>query len=257
MFSRFFKRGKKEDDVYGNQDIPAGANWGFLGADMHSHLVPGIDDGAKTMEDSLGLVRNLSEMGFRTIITTPHTMIDFYPNTTQSITNGLLELQKAVKEQNIPVTIKAASEYYIDEHFIKLLDTEPLLTICKNEVLVEFSMLYEPPMLFDVIYKMQQAGYKPIIAHPERYLFFHKEFHKYRALRDRGCLLQLNMLSICGYYGRNIKAIADELLSKNLYDYCGSDMHHDKHAAALRAMAGSKDYAIFANYPFLNSGLCV
>ena len=80
MFSRFFKRGKKEDDVYSNQAIPAGANWGFLGADMHSHLVPGIDDGAKTMEDSLNMVRSLADMGFRSIITTPHTMIDFYPN---------------------------------------------------------------------------------------------------------------------------------------------------------------------------------
>ena len=123
-------------------------------------------------------------------------------------------------------------------------------------MLVEFSMLYEPPMLFDVIFRMQQAGYRPVIAHPERYLFFHSEFRKYRELRDRGCLLQLNMLSVCGYYGRNIKGIADELLAKNLYDYCGSDMHHEKHAATLRAMAGSKDYTIFANYPFLNQRLC-
>jgi tyrosine-protein phosphatase YwqE len=257
MFSRLFNRSKKADYTELSSTVTENPKWGFLGADMHSHLVPGIDDGAKTIEDSLSMIRSLADMGFKTIITTPHTMIDFYPNTTQTIQDGLKKLQMAVQEQHIPVSIKAASEYYIDEHFINLIDTEPLLTIYDNEVLVEFSMLFEPPMLFDVIYKMQQAGYRPVIAHPERYLFFHKDFRKYRDLRDRGCLLQLNMLSVCGHYGRNIKAIADELLAKQLYDYCGTDIHHEKHVAILRAMAGSKDYLIFANYPFLNPRLCI
>jgi protein-tyrosine phosphatase len=255
MFSRLFNRGKK--GIYAREPIPENANWGFLGADMHSHLIPGIDDGAKNMEDSINLVRSLSEMGFKTIITTPHTMIDYYPNTTETIQDGLSSLQAAIKQQNIPVTIRAASEYYIDEHFIKLIDTQPLLTIYNNEVLVEFSMLYEPPMLMEVIYKMQTAGYKPIIAHPERYLFFHREFRRYEELRERGCLLQLNMLSVAGYYGKGIKIIADELLANNLYDYCGTDMHHERHAATLKAMAGTKDYHIFANYPFQNSKLCI
>jgi protein-tyrosine phosphatase len=255
MFSNLFNRGKK--DIYAGVPIPKNANWGFLGADMHSHLIPGIDDGAKNMKDSLNLVRSLSDMGFTTIITTPHTMIDYYPNTTENIQNGLVGLQAAIKEENIPVAIRVASEYYIDEHFIKLLDTQPLLTIRNNEVLVEFSMLYEPPMLMDVIYKMQTAGYRPIIAHPERYIFFHQEFKRYQQLRDRGCMLQLNMLSVAGYYGKSIKLIADELLAKNLYDYCGTDMHHERHAAMLKAMAGTKDYHIFANYPFLNSKLCI
>jgi protein-tyrosine phosphatase len=112
-------------------------------------------------------------------------------------------------------------------------------------------------MLLDAIFRMQSAGYKPIIAHPERYLFFHSDFKRYRDLKDRGCMMQLNMLSIAGYYGRNIKAIADELLAKGLYDYCGSDMHHDKHAATLAAMLRTKDYQPFVGYPFLNPKLCI
>ena len=256
MFSKLFNWKKQDKDPYNELPIPENANWGFLGADMHSHLIPGIDDGAKTIEDSLQLVQSLINMGYKTIITTPHTMIDYYPNTTQTIQNGLQVLQNAIRENNLTVSVKAASEYYIDEHFIHLLDTDPLLTIYKNEVLVEFSMLYEPPMLYDVIFKMQTAGYRPVIAHPERYLFFHREFNKYSELKERGCLLQLNMLSISGYYGRTIKMIADELVAKGLYDYCGSDMHHEKHAARLKAMAGTKDYHTFANYPFLNSRLC-
>lgn len=256
MFSRLFNRRKKEDDMP-DLPVPENANWSFLGADMHSHFIPGIDDGAKTIEDSLTLVRAMKDMGYKTLITTPHVMVDFYPNTSQIIDEGLVKLQEAVKQNNIDVTIKAAAEYYMDEYFIGLIGNEPLRTIRENEVLVEFSMLYEPPMLFDVIYKMQSNGYRPVIAHPERYLFFHKEFNRYREFKERGCLMQLNMLSVAGYYGRTIKMIAEQLLSKNLYDYCGSDMHHEKHAAALKAMANTKDYHTFVNYPFLNSRLCI
>ena len=252
MFSKLFGRKKEEDYPVRS----AGANWAVLGADMQSHFIPGIDDGAKTVDDSLALVRAMKDMGYNTIITTPHVMIDYYPNTTQAIQAGLEVLQNAMKEKNINISVKAAAEYYIDESFMRLLDTEPLLTIYEKEVLVEFSMLYEPPMLLDVLFRMQSAGYRPIIAHPERYLFFHKDFKRYRAFKDNGCLMQLNMLSITGYYGGNIKAVADDLLSKGLYDYCGSDMHHEKHAANLKAMMQTKDYDRLAAYPFLNSRLC-
>jgi len=256
MFSRLFGRKKREGEDEYDLPAPVNANWGFLGADMHSHFIPGIDDGAKTMEDSMALLRAMKDMGYKTIITTPHVMIDYYPNNTEKILAGLETVKTALKENNIELSIKAAAEYYIDEHFIGLLDNnEPLLTIYEKEVLVEFSMLYEPPMLNDVIFKMLGAGYRPIIAHPERYLFFHRDMQRFRDLKDRGCMLQLNMLSVAGYYGYNIKLIADQLMQKGLYDYCGSDMHHEKHAATLRMMAGTRDYGKIAGYPFLNSRL--
>jgi len=259
MFSKLFNRRKHHENSSDQpllSHVAIGANWSFLGTDMHSHLIPGIDDGAKTIDDSLILLKAMKAMGYKNIITTPHVMIDYYPNSKETIQNGLLTVQNAIKENGIDISVKAAAEYYIDELFIKLIDMEPLLTIYNNEVLVEFSMLYEPPMLFDVIFKMQSAGYRPVIAHPERYLFFHQNFKKYRELKEVGCMLQLNMLSIAGYYGRHIKTIADELLTKRLYDYCGSDIHHERQAAALNAMADTKDYHTFVNYPFLNSRLC-
>ncbi len=257
MFSRLF--GKKNKDNNAEYELPApeNANWGFLGADMHSHFIPGIDDGAKTIEDSITLISAMKEMGYKTIITTPHIMIDYYPNTRETIQAGLETVKQALSDRNIDISIKAAAEYYIDEYFISLLDkNEPLLTIHNNEVLVEFSMLYEPMMLNDVIFKMQASGYKPVIAHPERYVFFHRDFNRYRELRDKGCLLQMNMLAVTGHYGNHIKAIAEELLRKGMYDYCGSDMHHEKHANMLRRMAGTQDYHKFAGYPFLNPRLC-
>jgi protein-tyrosine phosphatase len=256
MFSWLFGK-KKEEDPYAHLPVPENANWAFLCADMHSHFIPGIDDGAKTIEDSIRMLRRMSGMGYKTVVTTPHVMVDFYPNTRETIENGLKLVQQAVKENNIDITVRAAAEYYMDEYFIGLMEKEPLLTIRDKEVLVEFSMLYEPPMLFDVVYRLQSNGYRPIIAHPERYLFFHKEFSKYSLLKDRGCLLQLNMLSVAGHYGKSIKTIAEQLLARNLYDYCGSDMHHEKHAHALKHMANTKDYHTFVNYPFLNSKLCI
>ena len=256
MFSGLFGRKKKTGDDHAVAPS-GGANWSFLGADMHSHLIPGIDDGAKTIDDSIALLRAMKEMGYNTVITTPHVMIDYYPNTTAIIQEGLGKVRSALKNINLDINVNAAAEYYIDEYFIGLIDKEPLLTIYKNEVLVEFSMLYEPPMLFEVIFKIQSAGYRPVIAHPERYLFFHRNFNKYREFKDRGCLLQLNMLSLIGYYGKNIRAIAAQLLSKNLYDYCGSDMHHEKHASVLKSITNTKEYLTFVNYPFLNSRLCV
>ena len=255
MFSRFFRRKKSEEEEYAESSIPANANWSFIGADIHSHFVPGIDDGAKTIDDSIALLKAMEGMGYKKIVTTPHVMSDFYPNNTQIIQAGLKKIQDAAKENNINLEISAAAEYYIDETFTELLAREPLLTIHKNEVLVEFSMLYEPPMLYNALFAMQTAGYKPIIAHPERYMFFHNNFERYRELKDKGCLLQLNLLAISGYYGRNIMEVALRLLSKGMYDYCGSDMHHEKHAAALKNMLQTKAYTTLVGYPFLNSRL--
>ena len=257
MFSGLFKRKKKEEDApLQPMSVPENA-WAFLGADMHSHYIPGIDDGAKTIDDSLAMIRAMKDMGYRTIITTPHVMSDFYRNTADIIQGGLKTVQDALAANNIDIKIKAAAEYYIDEYFIELIDKEPLLTIYNNEVLVEFSMLYEPPMLFEVLYKLLSKGYRPIVAHPERYIFFHQHLNKFSEMKDRGCLLQMNMLSVAGYYGGNIKAVAQKLLSKHMYDYCGSDMHHEKHAAALKHMVNTKEYHTFVNYPFLNSRLCI
>ena len=251
MFSKLFGR-KKDENKVDELPIPENADWSFLGADLHSHYIPGIDDGAKTIEDSLVMIRAMKDMGYNTIITTPHVMVDYYPNTTQIIQAGLATVQNALKENNIDITLRAAAEYYMDENFMRLLESEPLLTITDNQVLVEFSMLYEPPMLLDVIFKMESAGYKPIIAHPERYMFFHNNTSKFKLLKDRGCLLQMNMLSVAGYYGKGVKMVAEELLRKGMYDYCGSDMHHEKHAAALKALAVSKDRHLITGYPFLN-----
>lgn len=254
FFSRLF--GKKGEDQDMDEDRPLLGDLSFLGADMHSHFIPGIDDGAQTIEDTLFLLQQMKALGYKTIITTPHTMIDFYPNTTSTITEGMEKVKALIAEHNLGLSFKAASEYYIDDYFMNLLEKQPLLTIYKNEVLVEFSMMFEPPMLKQVLFNMQTNGYRPILAHPERYLFYAQKMDKYQELKDRGCLFQMNLLSLTGYYGKGVAAIAEKLLEKGMYDYCGSDMHHEKHAKALQNLTRSKVYKDIKAYPFLNNRLC-
>lgn len=255
MFSRLFGRKRKEEDPYGHLPVPETPSWAVLGADMHSHFLPGIDDGAKDIADSINLLRTMAGLGYKKIITTPHVFIDYHPNTRQTILAAYEKANAALKENNIALELRPAAEYYIDDYFMHLMEKEELLTIRDKEVLVEFSMVYEPPNLAQALFNLRTSGYKPIIAHPERYMFFHRDMAKYEELKDRGCMLQLNMLSIAGYYGGNVKHVAEKLLAKGMYDYCGTDAHHEKHLAVLTAMATSRDYHKIAQYPFRNAQL--
>jgi protein-tyrosine phosphatase len=256
MLSRLFGTKKREKDDSADKGLP-GADWSFLKTDMHSHLIPGIDDGAPTIEDSLALIRGFQAMGYQSLVTTPHIKSDYYPNDPVIIMTGLNDLRQAMAEANITIPIKAAAEYYIDERFMEMMEAGPLLTINNNEVLIEFSFVFEPMRLYDILFKIQTKGYKPIIAHPERYNFYHQRPQVYRELKEKGCLLQLNAISLAGYYGRTVKEVAEKLLKEGLYDYCGSDMHHVRHGETMQKMRLSKSFAQLQNYPFLNRQITV
>jgi len=227
----------------------------FLGTDMHSHLLPGIDDGAQTIEDSLTLIRGLIALGYTQLITTPHIKSDIFPNTTATIQQALDTLKAALIENDIHIPIRAAAEYYIDDIFMDLLEKEPLLTLSGKELLVEFSFMFEPVRLPEIIFRIETKGYKPVLAHPERYPFYHQKYPVFADFKNRGCLLQLNTLSLTGYYGKPVKDIAERLLHDGLYDYCGTDIHHDRHLINLQKMLSTKVYTQLMNYPFQNKNL--
>ncbi|MEZ5017539.1 MAG: CpsB/CapC family capsule biosynthesis tyrosine phosphatase [Flavipsychrobacter sp.] len=250
MLSRLFGSKKKEKS---SRISDANYNWGFLGVDMHSHLIPGVDDGAQTVEDSVQLVRRMMDMGFRAAVTTPHVKHEHYPNTSDTINTGLHVLRNALHEQQINFPIRAAAEYYIDDSFMELLETQPLLTVTDNQVLVELSFMSEPMGLADILFKIQTLGYKPILAHPERYQYMHERPQIYEELRNRGCYLQLNTNSLTGYYGKGVKTMAEKLLANGLYDYCGSDMHHEKHADVLKSVLRSHHIEDLMQRNFLNN----
>lgn len=224
--------------------------------DMHSHLIPGIDDGAQNIEESVHLIRGLMEMGYEKIITTPHIYKEYYPNTSDIIRSGLEKLKAHLREIGIQIEIEAAAEYFLDEHFEELLQQDDILTFGNNNVLVEMSFYYETPKVFDYIFQLRSKGYHPIIAHPERYIYYAQEFEKYEQFKDRGCLLQMNILSLVGYYGKPVQQNAMRLVKEGLVDLIGTDLHKDRQLQALKAgLSNTKLVKLLESKEFVNVGL--
>ncbi|UAB83797.1 histidinol phosphatase [Zunongwangia sp. SCSIO 43204] len=200
--------------------------------DFHNHILPGIDDGSPNVETSLELIKKFGEFGVTNFVHTPHVMNDYYPNTPETINNALSEL-KAAKPANIKNS--AAAEYMMDQSLMDKLDDEKLLKISGNFSLVEMSFLQPPINLKEIIFKLQNKGHVLILAHPERYGFFHdSKMRKYYDLKSRGCYFQLNMLSLTSHYGEGIQKMAFKLLENQMIDYISSDTHRMEHLEKLQ-----------------------
>lgn len=201
--------------------------------DIHSHLLPGIDDGAKTIKKTIKLAAAFQELGISQYITTPHINHYVWDNSETDIQEKQKETKLLLEEENIRLPFNAAAEYFMDDWFENHLKEQKLLTLKDNYILVEISYLSAPLNLYKMIFDIQLAGYKPVLAHPERYLYFHKNFKEYENLKKAGCLFQLNLLAVMGYYGSEITKTAALLLKKGMYDFTGTDVHHGKHIEAL------------------------
>jgi len=227
-----------------------------LHTDMHSHLIPSVDDGAEDMDNAIDLVKAMLELGYKKIITTPHIKSEGYENNRKNLQEGLVALKKALKAAGLDIDIHCAAEYYMDDAFEKLLHSEPPLTVKDSKVLVEISFLAPPPQLHHYLFQLQTKGYQPILAHPERYLYYKDDFDKYYRLKELGCTLQLNLLSLTGYYGKPVRDNAVKLMKSNLIDYLGTDMHNLHHAIVLKeAQSDSRIIKMIYDYPFQNSNL--
>jgi protein-tyrosine phosphatase len=209
------------------------ADFSVLKCDVHSHLIPGIDDGAQNIEQSLELIENFIRLGYKKLITTPHVMSDHYRNNPEIILSGLSKLREAVKEKNLPIEIDAAAEYYLDYEFEKMIERKELLTFGDNYVLFELPFISAPENLYNAIFQMQMNEYKPIIAHPERYSFWYRDFQKYYDLKDRNVLFQLNINSLTGHYSIETKKIAERMIDEGMIDLLGSDCHNMNHVGLL------------------------
>ena len=213
--------------------------------DFHSHLLFGIDDGAKTFEDTLSLTTAMMDFGVKEFITTPHIIQHVWENNRKIITAKKDEVVSLLQKKDINLPFKAAAEYLMDDHFVKLFQSEQLLTLKDNYVLVEMSYINAPIQLYDILFDLQVAGYKPVLAHPERYVFYHKNFSEYSKLKKAGCLFQLNILSTVGYYGEGVFVTAKKLLESGMIDFVGSDVHHKKHIEAFSNKVDIKDLTPF------------
>lgn len=215
----------------------------LLKVDMHSHILPGIDDGSPDIETSLRLIDGFIELAYNKLIATPHIMSDIHPNTPTTIEAAKKLLQEELDKRAYTIPIYYAAEYMLDENFLPLINNGKLLTFGSNIILVETMFLDPPPNLEDILFQLQTHSYQPLLAHPERYHYVDKNFIKLTPFLDRNCLLQCNALSFTGYYGKREQEIAFRLLDAGLIDFIGSDMHHDRHLDHLKKFTVSSKVA--------------
>lgn len=217
------------------QQALAPLDLGVLKCDVHSHFIPGIDDGAANIEGSLELLRAMRGLGYTKVITTPHSMADTYQNPPEVILGGLEKVRRAVKEAELDIEVEAAAEYYLDHALQEKVAKQEVLTFGGDMVLFELPFSGEPLVLMDLVFEMQTQGYTPILAHPERYTFWHNNPSTMQKLRDREVLFQLNMIALGGAYGPAVKRAAEQLVDKGWYELVGSDCHGMKHIHAMEA----------------------
>ena len=222
---------------------------------MHSHLIPGIDDGAPTMDHSIAMLNKFAQLGYRKVITTPHILGEVHPNTPEIILLGLEEVRKELQKLQINIEIEAAAEYYCDESLLPKIKAKNILSFGQNYVLMEFGMLspsqYEGQALFD----LQVAGYVPVLAHFERYPYYHGNFEKVEELRARNIKIQVNLGSLTGHYGPGVKKMAQELIKKGLVDFLGSDCHRMEHLLMIEKYLDAPIYDAIEKLQLLNPSL--
>lgn len=231
MFSFFHRNSYLQDS------IPNGY------VDIHSHLLPGIDDGAKTIQHTNSLLSGLTDIGFSKFITTPHIMNNVYENSYDSIHKVHQKTMVQLSELNVRPQLQPAAEYMLDDNFLNLLHAGPMLTLDNKHILIEMSYLSAPIQLFEIIFEIQVAGYTPVLAHPERYAFYHSNFSPYHKLKNVGCKFQINLLSLVGYYGEDVASAATKLLRGGLIDFAGSDVHHQMHLNSFKKKIAKKNIA--------------
>ena len=226
--------------------VPVYPGFSWLSQDIHSHILPGIDDGSPDIATSLELLRSLHQAGIKKFICTPHVIGDMYRNTPETINNALATLKYAISQSGMDIEISAAAEYMLDDHFMELIrKKEPLLTLTKNYILTELSYSTSPNNLEQMSFEINTNNYQPLMAHPERYPYYHKNYAAYARLKELGFLLQVNLLSLTGYYGKTVAKAAKYILDNNLADFVGTDLHHSNHLSVLTDV---KSIELFEKY---------
>ena len=234
-------------------------DYGFLKTDMHAHWLPGIDDGARDIEQSLVMIRGMKDLGYERLIATPHVMSEYYPNTPSIIMSKLAEVRAACDEANIDITLDAAAEYMVDDTFESHIDQYGLLPIADKQVLVEFGFYFAPMDARGILFRLQTGGYEPILAHPERYPYYHDDISVLKKFKDQGITLQVNILSLLGHYGKKAQTVAVQLIDAGMVNLLGTDAHRIEHIEKLGTLFKNRkikrliERSSFDNYILANS----
>lgn len=204
---------------------------------MHNHILPGIDDGAKNVAESIALIKGFADFGVTNFIATPHIMHNYYPNTPDSILKSLAELQEGLDNENLnDIKISAAAEHMIDANFETLLAAGETMPMNQKYLLIEMSYLQSSINFGSSTKKIAEHRFFPILAHPERYVFLHTKLGKHKKYKKKGMLYQMNMLSLSEFYGKEVQKMTMRLLDENMYDFIGSDVHNLRQLNYLKEM---------------------
>jgi len=209
--------------------------------DIHSHLLPGIDDGVKSIEEAVKIIKKFKILGYSKLITTPHIISDSYPNNRQIITKKLQDVKEALVENNIEIILEAGAEYYVDMEFLQLIENDDLIPFMKHYILFETSYVSKPIILEHAIHLIIKKGYIPVMAHPERYIYLHQNIQLYKELKIQGVLFQINIKSLENRY-KNVYKIAVKLINLGLVDFIGSDAHRMSDMVKLEKIIKSSIY---------------
>lgn len=227
-----------------------------LRVDVHSHLLPGLDDGVKSFEQAEEIIRKFVQLGYTKLITTPHVMSDTYRNSPETIVPRLTELQHHLAGKGITIELGAAAEYYLDEELMAMLERNaPLLTFGEKYLLFETNFLTAPMNLRDFIFVASTKGYRPVLAHPERYQYLQNDLELQQELLDRGVLFQLNISSFTGYYSKPVQITANRMVERGMVHFLGSDCHHLQHVNLISTAIGMKYFRKALTLPLLNRTL--
>jgi protein-tyrosine phosphatase len=219
--------------------------------DIHSHLIPNIDDGAKSIDESIEMLSALYDLGYKKVITTPH-IHPSYPNTPDKIKAGLQKVIDAIEEKKLAISIEAAAEYFVDEVFLnQVQQNKEILSFGKKLVLVESSFLNKPIFFEEALFELKVKGYTPVLAHPERYQFLEGSIDWLHEMKNMGVLLQVTLGSLGGYYGEIPQRISKELIKNKMVDLLGSDLHKITQVDFLKKGLEMKE-----TQNYLNQGLC-
>ncbi|MDW7693816.1 CpsB/CapC family capsule biosynthesis tyrosine phosphatase [Flammeovirgaceae bacterium SG7u.111] len=227
-----------------------------LKVDMHSHLLPGIDDGSKNIPQTLEMIRQMIDMGYEKLIMTPHIISDSYKNTPEIILEKLDRVKEKVEQQKLNIELEAAAEYYLDEAFIKMLENnDKLLTFGGNYLLFETAFINRSSQFDHAIFLMQSLGYQPVFAHPERYIYLYDSYEEFAKLKERGVMLQVNINSLAGYYSKTAREVAEKLIDDGLISFLGSDCHSKRHFPHMEKARQTPHYNKALQQKMLNNSL--
>jgi protein-tyrosine phosphatase len=248
LFS-WFRNSKKEE-----VQLPP-FDFSILGVDMHSHLLPGIDDGAATMDHTLGMILKFKELGFKKIITTPHIMQDCYPNTPEIINEKLAEVKKELSRIGLEIELEASAEYNVEDSLFENLKNNHLIPFASKHLLFEYSFFSKPYQTEKLIFDLIVQGYIPILAHFERYSYYHNQPDILETYRSKGVQIQLNLLSIIGHYGPEVQQQAFYMIDNQMVDFVATDCHRIEHLELLERFSSHPYFHKLADLPLKNKEL--